>query len=86
MAHHGESEADKNYDAFMSALPAILPNHAGKFALLRREQIVGFYETSLAAALEGMQKFGQGEYSVQEVSAEPEHLGFYSYVGGAGVC
>ena len=86
MAHERMSETDRNYEAFVAALPTIPPELAGKYALMHRQKILEYFDSSLAATLEGIRRFGQGEYSVQEVAAEPEHLGFYSYVGGAGNC
>lgn len=80
------TEVDKNYEAFQALLPEIIAQHAGQFALLHRGRVVAYFESSLSATLSGLQKFGEGKYSVQEVTAEPEHLGFYSYVGGTGQC
>ncbi len=77
-------EVDRNYDAFVGMLPGLVPLHAGKFALMHKEKVVDFFDTSLDATLIGMRQFGHGGYSVQEVADEPEHLGFYSYVGGSG--
>lgn len=79
-----EAEADRNYDAFLSALPMIEAAHRGKHALLCQSKIVGFFDSSLEATLSGLKQFGAGRFLVQEVAATPEHLGFYSYVGGSG--
>lgn len=86
MAHEAPTEVDRNYEAFLALLPEIISVHGGKFALLHDCQIVGYFDTSLAATLDGHREFGSGRYSVQEVTSEPEHLGFYSYVGSAGQC
>jgi hypothetical protein len=86
MAHEAPSEVDRNYEAFLAVLPDIISAHAGKFALLHDCQIVGYFDTALAATLDGHREFGAGWYSVQEVTSEPEHLGFYSYVGSAEQC
>ena len=84
MSHATEIEVDRNYDAFVALLPTLPAELAGKYALLHAGTIVEYYEASLTAALEGMRQFGAGRYSVQKVTAQPEHLGFYSYVGSAG--
>lgn len=84
MPQAARAEADKNYLAFKAALPRILSSHSGKFALLHEEEIVDYFDSSLAATIHGAREFGPNRFSVQEVTAEPEHLGFYSYVGGAG--
>ena len=82
MGHVGQT--DLNYEAFEAMLPKLLREHAGSFALMHDSQIVDFFASSLEATLEGAKRFGADRFSVQEVTAEPEHLGFYSYVGGSG--
>lgn len=84
MATQAHSEVDRNYEAFLAQLPKIIGEHAGKYALIHDREIVGYFDTALAATLAGIPRFGDDGYSVQEVAAEPEHLGFYSYVGGEG--
>ena len=78
------NEADRNYAAFQELLPKIVLSHRGQFALLHDAMIVDYFESSLAATLDGARKFGLNRFSVQEVTTETEHLGFYSYVGGTG--
>lgn len=84
MAQAHNSETDRNYDAFLAQLPHILEKHAGLYALLHECEIVDYFPGSLEATLAGAKRFGLGAFSVQEVTEEPEHLGFYSYVGGSG--
>lgn len=81
-----QNETDRNYDAFLAQLPQIIDKHAGTYALMHECEIVGYYGGSLEATIAGAKKFGVGAFSVQEVTEEPEHLGFYSYVGGSGQC
>jgi hypothetical protein len=84
MAHDAPSEVDRNYDAFVAQLPTIIDDHYGQYALMHRQQIVDYYESALQAITAGFQKFGENGYSVQEVTAESDNLGFYSYAGGTG--
>jgi hypothetical protein len=84
MAKSAEGHIDRNYDAFVAALPGILALKSGQFALIHDCEIVDFYSNPLEAIDVGAEKFGLGKFSVQEVRSEPEHLGFYSYVGGSG--
>lgn len=79
-----DSEVDRNFDAFSAMLPDLLQRAPGKFALLHGEQLVELYENSVAAVVEGLRRFGEGRYSVQEVTKMADNLGFYSYAGGAG--
>jgi hypothetical protein len=67
----------------MSQLPDLVQSHAGQFALLHAQQVVDYFGSAAEAVVEGMKRFGRGEYSVQEVTDEVENLGFYSYAGGA---
>ena len=76
-------EVDRNYAAFEKELPSLLQVRPGKFALMHREKIVDFHDTAKIAVTQGMLKFGAGSYSVQEVTTQPDDLGFYSYAGGA---
>ena len=77
-------QVDQNYEAFLEKLPDLMKNHAGSFALLHDCNVVDFFSNSLEATLEGAKRYGAEHFSVQEVTDEPDHLGFYSYVGGTG--
>ena len=67
-----------NYEAFQKQLPAILGAHQGQFALLHAEQIVEYFSTAGDAYKAGRQLFPDGQFSIQEVVAEPLDLGFFS--------
>jgi hypothetical protein len=84
MAQRAPSEVDSNYEAFLVLLPTIIQHHYGQYALLHEREIVGYYGSALEAARDGFRSFGEGAFSVQEVTAESDNLGFYSYAGGAG--
>lgn len=77
------AEIDRNYEAFVASLPELLNSHPGKYALIHGAKVVEFFDTSVAAVIEGMGRFGAGKYSVQEVASDIENLGFYSYAGGS---
>jgi hypothetical protein len=79
-----ETEVDRNFDAFSSMLPDLLQQAPGKYALLHAGELVGLFDTSLTAFIEGARRFGEGRFSVQEVTQQSDNLGFYSYAGGAG--
>lgn len=78
-----EQQVDRNFDAFQAALPSIPPLYAGKYALLHKQEITGYFESSVTAVIEGIRQYGYGEFSVQQVSERADDLGFYSYAGGA---
>lgn len=72
-------EVERNYAAFAPKLPALLKTHRGKFALMRRGDIIGFFDTLGDAVRSGRLKFGEEYFSVQEVTDSSVNLGFYSY-------
>lgn len=84
MSATAENQTDANYEAFVQQLPELLRSHSGTYALLHDRAVIDFYPSSLAATIAGARQFGSGAYSVQEVTEKPDHLGFYSYVGGSG--
>lgn len=84
MASATANQVDRNYEAFLEVLPKLMPEHSGSFALLHECKVIDFFRSSLEATLEGANRFGAERFSVQEVTDQPDHLGFYSYVGGAG--
>lgn len=77
------SEVDRNYEAFLERLPALLKERPGQHALMHDAEIIEFFETAKDAIVAGIRTFGQGSYSVQEVSGQAEDLGFYSYAGSS---
>ena len=76
-----KAEVDANYDYLQRHLAAYLPAHEGQYALLRQRGLVGFFAKPAEAYREGLARFGDGLFSIQEVTAEPLDLGFFSYAG-----
>jgi hypothetical protein len=74
------AEVDRNYDAFMRVLGTILSDHRDQLALMRGGEIVGYFATVGDANRAAAQRFGDGIYSIQEVTDEPIDLGFWSHV------
>ena len=70
---------DKNYAAFERALPEIMQQHAGRFALMRNAEIIAFYDTARDAITAGEHLYEDGEFSIQEVTMTPVNLGYFSY-------
>ena len=71
---------DQNYDAFQRMLASMLGEHRYEFALMRKRAIVDFFEKPGDAYREGVARFGDGVFSIQEVTDEPIDLGFFSHV------
>lgn len=70
-------EVDRNYDYFQRHMTDYLPREFGRYALLRSERIVGFFDSADAAEERGEQ-FGDGIYSIQLVDPAPVNLGAFS--------
>ncbi len=73
-------EVDRNYDAFMRILGDLLPEHRDEYALMRDGEIVGFFVKPGDAYREGLARFEDEIFSLQEVTDEPIDLGFWSHV------
>ena len=66
-----EAEIDRNFEAFQKIVGGLMPEHAGKHALLRNQSIVTFFSTAAAALAAGYERFTDGIFSVQEVNDRP---------------
>lgn len=75
-----QAVVDRNYEAFNKQLPELLKTRQGQFALLRNEQIEGFFPSAGEAAQHGERTFDDGLFSVQEVTDEAVDLGWFSHV------
>ena len=71
-------EVDRNYDAFMAILGSILDEHRDQNALMRDGCVVSYFDKPGDAYRAGLQRFPDGVFSIQEVTDEPVHLGFWS--------
>ena len=74
-----QSEVKRNYDAFMQQLPQLLTTQRGKFALMRDEKIVEFFDTSADAYRAGQKLYPDLRFSIQQVIDGPVDLGFFSH-------
>lgn len=78
MAEPLKVEVDRNYDFFQRNLSRYLADQAGKYALLKSAAVIDFFEGPGEAYREGLRRFSDGLFSVQQVTNEPVELGFYS--------
>lgn len=72
-------EVDRNYDVFERLLGGLLPQHRDEYALMREGEIVAFFKSVGAANREGMARYPDQIFSIQEVTDEPIDLGFWTY-------
>jgi hypothetical protein len=74
-----QEEVRRNFEFFQRALPKLMADHAGKFALIRDCKIVSFYDTAMDANTAGSQLYADNLFSIQKVTDVIGDLGFYSH-------
>lgn len=75
------SEVDQNYDFFQRNLSTVLPKHEGQYALLKAGRFEGFFDKPGDAYREGIVRFPDKLFSIQQITREPLDLGFFSHAG-----
>jgi len=74
-----QREVDQNFEAFNKLLPELIKSHAGKYALLHAGEVIEFFDTISDAVRYGHAKYGDLNFSIQQVSAQNINLGYHSY-------
>jgi hypothetical protein len=74
-----QAEVDRNFEAFTKLLPELLQSHPGKFAVLHDARVIDFFDTLGDAVKFGRARFGDANFSVQEITRHGVNLGFHSY-------
>jgi hypothetical protein len=74
-----QEQVDRNYQAFQALLPDLVASQAGKFALMRDDKIIEFFDTARDAQVAGAKLFPDELFSIQQVIAMPVDLGFFSH-------
>lgn len=77
--HDRQDEIDRNLAFFIQQLPSIPPELAGKFAIIRHQEIIGYYDTAADAISSATKLYQDGIYSIQQVTGSAVNLGFYSH-------
>jgi hypothetical protein len=72
------AEIERNYDFLMRNLAQFLPEQEGRYAALRNQQVLGFFDDPYDAHLAGKAAAENGFFSIQEVTDEPIELGVYA--------
>lgn len=70
----------KNYDFFLQELPKLIVNHSNEYALIYATQIIGCFDSVKDAYIAGKLKFTDDKFSIQKITMQNSHLGFFSYV------
>jgi hypothetical protein len=74
-----EEVVSKNFEAFQKELPRLLTTHSGKFALMRDEKVIEFFDSIGDAIKYARDNFPDDLYSIQLVTQEVEDLGYFSH-------
>ncbi len=75
-----EQEVSKNFAVFQKELPRLIATgYAGKYALLRKEKIIEFFDSIGDALKYARDNYQDDMYSVQLVTLEAEDLGYFSH-------
>ncbi|MFQ6017875.1 MAG: hypothetical protein ACE5KF_06735 [Kiloniellaceae bacterium] len=78
-ADRRQQAVDRNFAAFKKLLPELLKTHPGKFALLRDETIVEYFDTARDAMIYGQKEYPDGLFSIQQVTDTVVDLGYFSH-------
>ncbi|QMW22643.1 DEAD/DEAH box helicase family protein [Sandaracinobacteroides saxicola] len=70
-----DREVKSNFDALQRELGNLLPHHAGQYALMQNRQILQFCATMSDAVREGVRRFGEAPFSVQEITDQRLDIG-----------
>ena len=70
---------DRNFEAFQKQLPELLKTQRGKYALLRDQKVVEFFDSVRDALIYGRDNYSDEAFSVQKVTDAPEDLGYFSH-------
>jgi len=74
-----DREIEKNYVFFTDFVGSLMARHKGEFALLHSGEFIHSYATVGQAIAAGHSKYGDGMFSIQEVTDRPLDLGFISH-------
>lgn len=74
-----EEEVSRNYEAFRAALPGILKDHRGRYALMRDARIVEYFDTARDAHAAGRRLYAGQPFSIQEVTEDEADLGDFTH-------
>jgi len=74
-----QDEIDQNLAFFLAQLPGLPAAANGKFALLRHQTIVEYYDTIVDALKVANATYPDRLFSIQQVTEAATDLGYYSH-------
>ncbi len=75
-------ELHRNYEVFMEALPALLPEHEDQFVLMRHGKLIAYFNAVADAVMAGRRNYEDDLFSVQIVRRVAADFGWYSRAPG----
>jgi len=73
------AEIDRNRERFLTLLPSMMAEHAGQYVLLRKQEVIAYYDSAMDAQIAGNQQFSDRIFSIQQVREVAEELGHFAY-------
>ncbi|WP_424945704.1 hypothetical protein [Candidatus Spongiihabitans sp.] len=73
-----EREVNDNYKYFKKMLPEWRDDHLSEHALIHRQELVMFFQTTHDAIQVGIKDYGLGNFSVQSIRHTPADFGHQS--------
>ncbi|MYE38273.1 MAG: hypothetical protein F4X82_02015 [Candidatus Spechtbacteria bacterium SB0662_bin_43] len=70
--------AKENYKYFQDHKHEIQKEHAGKIVLMHKKGFIDYYDTREDAIAVGFERYGEGNFSIQDVDDKPANLGIFS--------
>ena len=72
-------EVDTNYDFFLEYLKnhkKVQQEHKGEYALIRHQEIIGFFQDDYEAIKWGQEQYPDHMFSIQDVDNKPYKIGY----------
>ena len=74
-----QKEVDNNFEFFQSKLDELISDYDGKYALIKNQEIIGYFDKSEEALIEGKNRYPDGVFSIQEVTKQNISFGILDY-------
>lgn len=72
------SQAETNHRAYLDRHRHLEDEHSGEFALMRDGEVIAVYDDLEIGYRAGVDRFGDGGFSIKEIGAQPFRLGVFS--------
>ncbi len=78
MSDARQAEIENNLKFFLGELPKLMAQK-GKFALIRHQKLINFFDTPMDALKAATALYPDKLFSIQQVTDAPTDLGYYSH-------